>query len=258
MTDISTVEGRTVETPDARLDVTPAVEVRDLWRSYERGSETVHALAEFNLTIRPGEMVGVVGRSGSGKTTLLNQVGCLDRPTSGIVRIAGEDVTKLEERELVAFRRDHIGFIFQLFYLLPTLTVAENIGMPMLFARRHRAERVREICEQVGIADRMDALPSSLDGGDMQRVAVGRALINNPDLLLADEPTGRLERRARDEILDLFDALRADGLAIIMATHDLEQADRCDRIVELRDGRRIDEGDDDSWVDAHSVMERAR
>lgn len=218
---------------------TPAVEVQKLWRSYERGSETVHALADFDLTVRPGEMVGIVGRSGSGKTTLLNQLGCLDRPTSGSVMIAGTEVTGLSEAELVTFRRDHIGFIFQLFYLLPTLSVAENIGMPLLFARRHSHERVRDMRERVGLAERMSALPGSLDGGDMQRVAIARALVDDPALLLADEPTGRLERRARDGILDLFDGLREDGLAIIMATHDLEQADRCDRVIELRDGRIV-------------------
>ncbi len=213
-----------------------------MWRSYRRGSETVHALADFGLTVQPGEMVGIVGRSGSGKTTLLNQIGCLDRPTGGRVIIAGTDVTELPERELVEFRRDHIGFIFQLFYLLPTLTVAENVGLPLVFARRHDQARVRDMCDKVGLGDRMSALPSSLDGGDMQRVAIARALINDADLLLADEPTGRLERQARDEVLGIFGALRAEGLAIIMATHDLEQAARCERIVELRDGR------EDSWA----------
>jgi len=227
------------------------VAIRNLWRSYERGSETVHALAEFDLTVQPGEMVGIVGRSGSGKTTLLNQIGCLDRPTTGQVIIAGTDVTALPERELVAFRRDHIGFIFQLFYLLPTLSVAENVGMPMLFARAHDRERVRAICERVGLADQMTALPGSLDGGDMQRVAIARALVNDPALLLADEPTGRLERQARDEVLDIFDDLRADGLAIVMATHDLEQAARCGRVIELRDGRRLEHAYEDSWPKAH-------
>ncbi|HCU35750.1 MAG TPA: hypothetical protein DGT21_09915 [Armatimonadetes bacterium] len=229
---------------------TPAVEVRDLWRSYKRGSETVHALADFGMLVEPGEMVGIVGRSGSGKTTLLNQVGCLDRPTSGQVIIAGTDVARLPERELAAFRRDHIGFIFQLFYLLPTLSVAENVGMPMMFARRYDRRRVVEVCERVGLADRLDELPGSLDGGDMQRVAIARALVNEPSLLLADEPTGRLERASRDEILGIFDALRADGLAIVMATHDLEQAARCDRVIELRDGRRA--GGDVAAASRHS------
>lgn len=231
----------------------PAVEVRDLWRSYERGSETVHALAEFDLTVQPGEMVGIVGRSGSGKTTLLNQLGCLDRPTRGRVIIAGTDVTALPERELARFRREHIGFIFQLFYLLPTLTVAENVGLPLLFARRHDRARVRELCVRVGLEERMNALPGSLDGGDMQRVAIARALINNAGLLLADEPTGRLERESRDEILALFEDLRADGLAIVIATHDLEQAAHCKRIIELRDGRAVTGHEPDSWARAHCV-----
>ena len=216
-----------------------AVDVQDLWRSYKRGSETIHALADFGMSVAPGEMVGIVGRSGSGKTTLLNQLGCLDRPTGGRVVIAGTDVTALPDRDLVAFRRDHIGFIFQLFYLLPTLSVAENVGLPMVFARRHDPARVRQVCERVGLGGRLGSLPGSLDGGDMQRVAIARALINDPALLLADEPTGRLERRARDEILAIFDDLRADGLAIVMATHDLEQAAHCDRVIELRDGRRV-------------------
>ena len=214
----------------------PVVEIRGVWRSYRRGSETVHALADFDLRVEPGEMVGIVGRSGSGKTTLLNQVGCLDRPTRGSIAIAGADVTSLSERELALFRRDHIGFIFQLFYLLPTLTVAENVGLPMLFARRHDRRRILEVCERVGLDQRLNALPASLDGGDMQRVAIARALVNEPTLLLADEPTGRLERSSRDEIVDVFDELRSDGPAIVMATHDLELAARCDRIIELRDG----------------------
>ena len=218
---------------------TPAIEVRNLWRSYQRGSETVHALRDFSMSVAPGEMVGIVGRSGSGKTTLLNQIGCLDRPTRGRVIVAGADVTELPESELVTFRRDHIGFIFQLFYLLPTLTVAENVGLPLLLARRRDNGRVAEVCERVGLSGKLSVLPGGLDGGDMQRVAIARALVNKPALLLADEPTGRLERCSRDEILAIFDDLRESGLAIVMATHDLEQADHCDRIVELRDGEAV-------------------
>ncbi len=218
---------------------TPAIEVRNLWRSYERGSETVHALRDFSLSVTPGEMIGLVGRSGSGKTTLLNLIGCLDRPTRGEVIVAGTDVAPLPEADLVAFRRDHIGFIFQLFYLLPTLTVAENVAMPLLFARRNDPARVDEVCERVGLSGKLGDVPGTLAGGDMQRVAIARALVNEPALLLADEPTGRLERSSRDEILAIFDDLRDGGLAIVMATHDLEQAERCDRIVELRDGTAV-------------------
>jgi len=218
---------------------TPAIEVSHVWRSYERGSETVHALRDFSLSVAPGEMISLVGRSGSGKTTLLNLIGCLDRPTRGEVIVSGTDVAQLPEADLVAFRRDHIGFIFQLFYLLPTLTVAENVAMPLLFARRNDPARVDEVCERVGLTGKLGDLPGTLDGGDMQRVAIARALVNEPALLLADEPTGRLERSSRDEILAIFDDLRDGGLAIVMATHDLEQAERCDRIVELRDGMAV-------------------
>jgi len=220
---------------------TSALEARQLWRTYQRGSEAIHALADFNLTVQPGEMVGIVGRSGSGKTTLLNQAGCLDRPTRGSVIITGTDVTALPEPQLVYFRRNHIGFIFQLFYLLPTLTVAENVALPLLFAGRRDPQRVRELCERVSLSGKLRSLPASLDGGEMQRVAIARALINDPKLLLADEPTGRLERKSRDAILGIFEELKQDGLAILVATHDLEQADRCDRVIELSDGRRVRE-----------------
>ncbi len=220
---------------------TPALEAKQLWRTYQRGSETIHALADFNLTLPSGEMIGIVGRSGSGKTTFLNQVGCLDRPTKGSVTIAGTDVTALPEPQLVTFRRDHIGFIFQLFYLLPTLTVAENVALPLLFAGRKDPERVKELCERVGLSGKLRSLPASLDGGEMQRVAIARSLINEPKLLLADEPTGRLERKSRDAILGIFEELKQDGLAIVVATHDLEQAERCDRVIELSDGRRVPE-----------------
>ena len=219
----------------------PALQAQQLWRTYKRGSETIHALADFNLTVQPGEMVGIVGRSGSGKTTFLNQAGCLDRPTRGSVIITGTDVTALPEPQLVSFRRNHIGFIFQLFYLLPTLTVAENVALPLLFAGRKDPQRVRELCERVGLSGKLHSLPASLDGGEMQRVAIARSLINEPKLLLADEPTGRLERKSRDAILGIFEELQQDGLAIVVATHDLEQAERCDRVIELSDGRRVPE-----------------
>ena len=214
-----------------------AVVAERLWRSYERGAETVHALADFSLEVKPGEMLGVVGRSGSGKTTFLNMVGCLDRPTEGKLWIAGQEVSGLPEADLVGFRRDHIGFVFQLFYLIPTLTALENVQLPLLFARDDDESRARELCERVGLGGKLNARPHSLAGGDRQRIAIARALVNRPHILLADEPTGRLEKKSRDEIIGLFNELRADGLAIIMATHDLEQASRCDRIIQLRDGR---------------------
>lgn len=215
------------------------LEVRDVWRSYRRGSEEIHALAGMNLRLHAGEMVGIVGRSGSGKTTFLNQVGCLDRPTRGSLRILDTEVTALPERELVSFRRDRIGFIFQLFYLIPTLTVRENIEMPLIFSHRRDPERVEALIRKVGLEKNADALPRQLNGGDMQRVAIARALANQPDLLLADEPTGRLESQARDSILALLRALQHEGLAILIATHDLSLAQQTDRVIELKDGRLI-------------------
>lgn len=218
------------------------IEARDLWRSYARGSETIHALAGMDLTVRAGEMVGIVGRSGSGKTTFLNQVGCLDRPTRGSLKIAGREVTGLSEAELVGFRRDHIGFIFQLFYLIPTLTVRENVELPLVFARRRSREKVDRLIEKVGLAHAANALPAQLNGGDMQRVAIARALVNSPRLLLADEPTGRLEHRSRDAIMDIFRQLQAEGLGIVIATHDLGLAEQTERVVELKDGRVAETG----------------
>ncbi len=215
----------------------PLVEARDLWRTYRRGSETIHALAGVSLSVRPGEMVGVVGRSGSGKTTLLNQIGCLDRPTRGTIHIAGREVTALGERDLVAFRRDHIGFIFQLFYLIPTLTALENVELPMVFARdRERRARAEEALCRVGMTD-FGALPRQLNGGDMQRVAIARALVRRPRLLLADEPTGRLEAAAKGAIMGIFRDLTAQGLAVVLVTHDPTLAAQSDRVLELRDGR---------------------
>lgn len=217
------------------------VQATGLWRSYVRGSETINALAGVSLSLAPGEIVAVVGRSGSGKTTLLNQLGCLDRPTRGSLMIAGTEVTGLRESELVRFRRDHIGFIFQLFYLIPTLTVEENVRLPLMFARKHDDQRVSELVGRVGLTGVRRALPRQLDGGDMQRVAIARALVNKPKMLLADEPTGRLEHRSRESVLGIFRELAREGLGIIMATHDPELARAADRTIEFSDGRVVSE-----------------
>jgi putative ABC transport system ATP-binding protein len=223
---------------------TTILEASDVWRSYRRGSETIHALAGMSLTLRAGEMLGIVGRSGSGKTTFLNQVGCLDTPTRGSIRICGTEVTGMPEKQLAHFRRDHIGFIFQLFYLIPTLTAVENVELPMTFAReRDRRQRALEALDRVGLKE-VHALPNQLNGGDMQRVAIARALVRKPRLLLADEPTGRLEHRSREAILNIFRGLQADGLGIIIVTHDPSLAARTDQVIELRDGRAVTGGAD--------------
>lgn len=218
---------------------TPILEAIEVWRSYRRGAETIHALAGMSLTVQPGEMVGIVGRSGSGKTTFLNQVGCLDTPTQGRIHICGVEVTAMPEKALVRFRHDHIGFIFQLFYLIPTLTALENVELPMIFAReQEKRARALEALERVGLRE-VHALPHQLNGGDMQRVAIARALVRKPQLLLADEPTGRLEHRSRTAIMDIFRGLQAEGLGIIIVTHDPTLAAETDRVVELRDGRIV-------------------
>lgn len=222
------------------------LEARDLWRSYQRGSETIHAIAGIDLTLQSGEMIGIVGRSGSGKTTLLNQIGCLDAPTRGSLRIDGREVSRMQEKELVEFRRDHIGFIFQLFYLIPTLTVRENVELPLLFARKRDPDKVMELLKKVGLERNVNTLPTQLNGGDMQRVAIARALINEPQILLADEPTGRLEHKSRDAIVDLFRQLQSEGLGVIIATHDLGLARMTERVIELKDGRVVNP--EDSYV----------
>jgi ABC-type lipoprotein export system ATPase subunit len=217
----------------------PVLDAKEVWRSYARGNETIHALAGLTLQVAPGEMVGIVGRSGSGKTTFLNQVGCLDTPTSGSIVICGREVTRMNEKELIEFRRDHIGFIFQLFYLIPTLTAVENVELPLIFAREgNRRKRALEALERVGLRQ-VDALPGQMNGGDMQRVAIARALVRRPKLLLADEPTGRLEHRSREAVMDIFRDLLRDGLGMVLVTHDPTLAAQADRVIELSDGRVV-------------------
>ncbi|MFH0931708.1 MAG: ABC transporter ATP-binding protein [Candidatus Zixiibacteriota bacterium] len=208
-----------------------------LTRIFQRGSEKLYALKGVDFRISPGEIVSIVGRSGSGKTTLLNMVGCLDTLSEGTLYIGETEVSKLKEKDLIKVRRENIGFVFQLFYLIPTLTAYENALLPLLFARRlDKKSKVKEIFQKVGLGERLNMLPSELDGGDMQRIAIARALVNDPKIILADEPTGRLESRSKEKIFGLFKKLAEDGLAIIIATHDLGLASRADRIIRLKDG----------------------
>ncbi len=219
-----------------RSYLSDAIVVEDLWRTYRRGSETINACAGINLSVAKGEMVAIIGRSGSGKTTLLNLLGGLDTASRGRVIVGGEDITSLKESSLVSFRRRKVGFIFQLFYLIPTLNVRENVGLPLIFSRNRNRQKVSEVLEKVGIADQQDHFPSQLDGGSMQKVAIARALVNEPEILLADEPTGRLEREAKESVMDLFESLHGQGLTTVLATHDTELARRARRIIRLSDG----------------------
>ncbi|MGD0694175.1 MAG: ABC transporter ATP-binding protein [Terriglobia bacterium] len=214
-----------------------------LKRYYERGSETVKALDGVDLLIRAGEMVAILGPSGSGKTTLLNLLSCLDAPTGGTLTVAGRSVAGLSEDELVEVRRGVLGFIFQNFSLLPTLTVSENVELPLMFLnRRPNRQRTREILELVGLSARADHLPRELSGGQMQRVAIARALMVDPKILVADEPTGNLDKTTGESIIALFKRLAAEeGLAVLLTTHNTVFGYEADRVITLEDGRIIKE-----------------
>jgi ABC-type lipoprotein export system ATPase subunit len=211
-----------------------------------KGGETraVVGLEEVNLTIERGEFVAVIGPSGSGKSTLLNLIGGIDRPTDGTLLVDGVDLGSLSGDALADFRRDTVGLIFQLFNLVPVLSALENVKLPLIpYPPKgfNLDKQARSLLEQVGLGKRLSHLPSQLSGGEQQRVAVARALINNPEMLLADEPTGNLDSRAGGEILDLFTDLHQElGMTIIMVTHDPDIAARAQRIIELRDGRLVD------------------
>ncbi|MHB8522147.1 MAG: ABC transporter ATP-binding protein [Limisphaerales bacterium] len=218
---------------------TPVVTAVALTKSYPRGREMVRALDHASFEIQRGEFVAVVGPSGAGKTTLLNLIGCMDAPTSGTLRIAGREVQHLSERERTRLRREQVGFVFQHFGLIPTLTVAENVALPGLFARRQVRARVDELLEIVGLGSRRDHRPHELSGGEMQRVAIARALVNEPEMLLADEPTGNLDSATGDSIIALFRQLHANGLTIVAVTHNAALTAAVERQLALRDGRIV-------------------
>jgi len=221
----------------------PMVEARDLVREFHVGSDVIHAVDHVSLQIRRGELAAVRGRSGSGKTTLLSLIGALDRPTSGEVRVDGIQVSTLPDAGLVAYRRKTIGFIFQAFGLLPILSAAENVEIPLRLTAtppRERDARVAELLQLVGLGDRMNHRPHELSGGEQQRVAIARALANRPPLLLADEPTGQLDSQTGHSIMALIRAIvRGEGTTAIVATHDPALLDLADRVIELRDGKVI-------------------
>jgi putative ABC transport system ATP-binding protein len=213
------------------------IETAGLTKRYRRGSEEVHALVDVSLRIGRGESAAIVGPSGSGKTTLLNLIGCLDVPTSGSLRIGGHEVGGLPESGLIQLRRERLGFVFQQFRLVPTLTVLENVLLPALFAGRADRGRARELIERVGLEHRLSHRPHELSGGEMQRAAIARALINSPEILLADEPTGNLDTESGERVMELFQEFHAAGLTIVLITHNPGLADRMDRRFELNDGR---------------------
>ena len=219
------------------------IELSDLHRIYA-GATPVHAVRGINLRVEPGEFVAIMGASGSGKSTLMNMLGCLDRPTRGIYRLDGTDVSGLNADALAAIRNRKIGFVFQGFNLLNRTTALENVELPMLYthpARTSRETRSRasRVLQEVGLGDRLDHIPSQLSGGQQQRVAIARALVLEPALLLADEPTGNLDTRTSIEIMGVFQQLNATGMTVVMVTHELDIASYTRRTVVMRDGRIV-------------------
>jgi predicted ABC-type transport system involved in lysophospholipase L1 biosynthesis ATPase subunit len=223
-------------------DADPAVRAADVAKTYARAAAPVHALRGVTLEIARGERVALLGRSGSGKSTLLNLMGGLDRPTAGRLEVAGRDLGRLSPGELARHRLTTVGMIFQSFNLIPSRTALDNVTLPLVFAglpRSEREARGRDTLKAVGLGERLHHRPRELSGGEQQRVAVARALVNNPAVLLADEPTGNLDSATASEIVDLIAAhVRAHGTTLVLVTHDEELAGRCtDRVLRLQDGR---------------------
>ncbi|SFL09349.1 putative ABC transport system ATP-binding protein [Halogranum rubrum] len=220
----------------------PIIELRDVVKRYDTGGEVVDALKGIDFAAKPGEFVAVMGPSGSGKSTMLNVLGLLDAPTEGTVLLDGRDVTDLSDEEQTKERKRSIGFVFQNFYLIPTLTATENVEMPTLFGDDPDArERAEDLLRRVGLGDRLDHRPNELSGGQKQRVAIARALINSPRILLADEPTGNLDQKTGRSVLELFLELTEErDVAIIAVTHDPQVSKYADRTITLVDGRMQD------------------
>ncbi|HEY4590652.1 MAG TPA: ABC transporter ATP-binding protein [Thermoanaerobaculia bacterium] len=221
------------------------VQVQNVHKEYRRGSERIDVLQDINLEIPPGDFLALMGPSGSGKTTLLNLIGGLDRPTAGTVEVAGEPISRLSDGQLAKWRSRHIGFVFQFYNLLPVLTAEKNVELPLLLTSLSGGERRQHVATAlavVGLADRARHYPRQLSGGQEQRVGIARAIVTDPTLLLCDEPTGDLDRKSGDEILDLLQALnREHGKTIIMVTHDPHAAARARRILYLDKGNLVTE-----------------
>lgn len=215
------------------------VELSNVRREYQTGEVPTVALADVSLEVRRGEFVAIVGPSGSGKSTLMNLIGCLDRPSSGTVKISGRDISTLDDNELTALRSKAIGFVFQQFQLLPLTSAVDNVATPLLYQGvrpREATKRAGEMLARLGLGDRLDFDRGRLSGGQQQRVAISRALVTNPDLVLADEPTGALDTASGAAVMDVFREIHADGRTVVLITHDLEVAAAANRRIYIRDG----------------------
>ncbi|PRY33506.1 ABC transporter ATP-binding protein [Pseudosporangium ferrugineum] len=221
----------------------PAIVATGVTRTYELDGVSVPALRGVSLTVADGDYLAVVGTSGSGKSTLMHLLGGLDRPTGGTLVIGGRDVTSLSAPELARLRNEVIGFVFQSFHLLPRTTARDNVALPLVYrgvGRRERRARAAALLERVGLGHRIDHRPNQLSGGEQQRVAIARALVTGPSVLLADEPTGNLDSATGEAVLSLLESLHADGVAIVLVTHDSEVAARAHRRIVMRDGLIVD------------------
>lgn len=215
------------------------VDIKDVNKDYMQGKMTVNVLKNINLSVDKGEYIAIMGPSGSGKTTLMNIIGCLDVPTSGKYLLENQDVSKTTDDRMADIRNQKIGFVFQQFHLLPKLNALENVALPLLYrgyGKERRLKLAGEALEKVGLGDRKDFMPNQLSGGQCQRVAIARAIAGNPLLLLADEPTGALDTKAGEQVMELFKALNDEGVTIIMITHEQEIADHANKIYYIRDG----------------------
>lgn len=216
------------------------IEARELWKTYQMGSEEIHALQGVDVSVEQGEYLAIMGPSGSGKSTLMNLLGCLDTPTRGGYELNGREVEAMDDDELAHIRNQEIGFVFQTFNLLPRATALHNVELPLIYAgvaSRERLDRARRALELVDLADRVKHRPNELSGGQRQRVAIARALVNSPSILLADEPTGNLDSTTGSEILALFNRLNRQGHTLIVVTHEAEVAGHAQNVIRLKDGR---------------------
>ncbi len=216
-----------------------AIELNGVTKNYQMGETTVEALRGSSMTIEEGEFVAIMGPSGSGKSTLMNMVGALDRPTSGTVKVGDTDVSGLSRSQLAILRRKKVGFVFQQFNLISTMDAVENVALPLIFQgnpKKERKERAVEYLEKVGLGDRLHHRPPELSGGQRQRVSIARALVNEPEIILADEPTGNVDTETGDRIMEVLTDLNDEGKTIVMVTHDPHDAEFADRIVEIEDG----------------------
>lgn len=215
------------------------ISLSNIQRFYKMGLETVKAVRDINLNIYKNEFVALMGPSGSGKSTLMNIIGCLDTPTSGIYKLNNKEVNQLDDKELALIRNKEIGFVFQTFNLLPRYNALENVTLPLIYSGISKVNRIKmgeEILFKVGLSDRMTHKPNELSGGQCQRVAIGRALINKPSIILADEPTGNLDSKMSNEIMFLFQQIHQEGNTVILVTHEQEIANYAHRIIKLKDG----------------------